>query len=60
VSAKIKPGSTWQFDNRFVGAQRALNQTARKLRLKVVLRTKPALKRVVLAALKIEDFHEAG
>jgi hypothetical protein len=41
-----------------VAAKRALHQKPRILRLKIVLRPKPAFKAVVLLTLEIEDFHD--
>ena len=57
MGAKIQPWGTGHFDNRFVSTHRAFHQTAQELRLKVVLRAEPAFKRMLLATLKIQDFH---
>lgn len=55
--AKIQAGRTQHFDDGAVSAQRAFNQTTLQLRLKIVLRAKPAFKRMLLATLQIKHFH---
>jgi len=43
-----------------LSAHRAFNQTARQLGLKIILRAKPAFKRMPVGTLKVKNFHESA
>ena len=60
MTTKIEPWRAGHFDDGFVRAHRTFNQTTRQLRLKIFLRTKPAFKGMLLATLKIKNFHDTA
>jgi hypothetical protein len=60
MRTKIKPRRARHLQDGFISTHRALNDAARQLRLKVLLRTKPAFKRMLLSALKVKNFHNTA
>ena len=58
--AKKEPRSTQPFFNMIIRTKRTLHQATLFLALKIILRSKPALKDMTKAALKIKHFHSVA